>query len=439
MKKLKTFKAIIPLAIVLIFVFLVQECQKNKIEENKINNHNYKQHIYKYMYKLEFSKTEKPTEEEMENYKQYMILSSEGAGAKNQMEYEKAIDCYTKASVYNKKAYYELGNIYLEMGNKEKAIENYKIAYEKGYFDAAFNIGKIYSDENDVKKSLEWYAKGAEKHSDNSQLELGKRAYYYGNIEEAKKWFEKAINNFESAVPMYYLMAISYKKNDIKELKKWHNKMKEIGIEDIFEENLEKIKYMTGNEKERKIFELLDEAEAFIYKKQYLEAEKIYLDAIKYDKKSSYHLGYLYEHYIKNEQKAIEKYEEAFKNGNLKGAYYLAGLYWEKQDDEKAIKWYKTAADKGDVDAQASIVMIISNNLGKEESFNYAMKAAKQKHILGITSLVEYYRDKKNYSEMKKWIYKAMNDREILYLTTETKLFLLMLLDEIEKRQGYSE
>ena len=67
------------------------------------------------------------------------------------------------------------------------------------------------------------------------------------------------------------------------------------------------------------------------------------------------------------------------------------------------------------------------------------MKAAKQKHMLGIANLVEYYRDKKNYSKMKKWIYKAMNDREILYLTMDTKLFLLMLLDEIEKRQGYSE
>ena len=362
MKKLKIFKVIIPLTIVLIFVFSVQRYQKNKVEKNKINDFNYKQYIYKYMYKLGFSKAEKSTEEEMENYKQYMILSSEGAGAENRMEYEEAIDCYTKATVYNKKAYYELGDIYLEMGNKQKALEYYEIAYEKGYFDAAFNIGKIYSDENDVKKSLEWYAEGAERNSDNSQLEFGKRAYYYGNIEEAKKWFEKAVNNSESAVPMYYLMAINYKKNNIKELKKWHNEMKEIGIEDIFEENLEKIKYMTGNEKERKIFELLDEAEAFIYKKQYLEAEKIYLKAIEYDKKLSYHLGYLYEHYIKNEQKAIEKYEESFKNENLKGAYYLAGLYWEKQDDEKAIKWYKIAADKGDVEAQASIAIIISSN-----------------------------------------------------------------------------
>ena len=30
-----------------------------------------------------------------------MILSSEGAGAENRMEYEEAIDCYTKATVYN--------------------------------------------------------------------------------------------------------------------------------------------------------------------------------------------------------------------------------------------------------------------------------------------------------------------------------------------------
>ena len=101
MKKLKIFKVIIPLTIVLIFIFPVQRYQKNKVEKNKINDFNYKQYIYKYMYKLGFSKAEKPTKEEMENYKQYMILSSEGAGAENRMEYEEAIDCYTKATVYN--------------------------------------------------------------------------------------------------------------------------------------------------------------------------------------------------------------------------------------------------------------------------------------------------------------------------------------------------
>lgn len=69
MKKLKIFKVIIPLTIVLIFVFSVQRYQKNKVEKNKINDFNYKQYIYKYMYKLGFSKAEKPTEEEMENYK----------------------------------------------------------------------------------------------------------------------------------------------------------------------------------------------------------------------------------------------------------------------------------------------------------------------------------------------------------------------------------
>lgn len=105
-----------------------------------------------------------------------MILSSEGAGAENRMEYEEAIDCYTKATVYNKKAYYELGDIYLEMGNKQKALEYYEIAYEKGYFDAAFNIGKIYSDENDVKNHWSGMLKEQKKpqviHSWNWEKEL---------------------------------------------------------------------------------------------------------------------------------------------------------------------------------------------------------------------------------------------------------------------------
>ena len=66
------------------------------------------------------------------------------------------------------------------------------------------------------------------------------------------------------------------------------------------------ILYITGSENDRKYAKILFEAGDMVYEGKYKEAEKLYNEALKYNKEAYYYLGTLYYNYYKNKNKAIE-------------------------------------------------------------------------------------------------------------------------------------
>lgn len=179
-----------------------------------------------------------------------------------------------------------------------------------------------------------WYEKGALNGDTDSEIYFGRLLYLENKKDEAEKWFRKVLINSKNAIAIYNLMIINYEKGNIKEVKKLQKQLCEKGVEEMDDDMLEKVKYMTGNKKQQHIFVYLNNADNFIEKKKYLEAEKEYIKAIKYDKKINYYLA--------------ELHEEATKVGEKRAFALLGDIYLNRGETKKATKWYREGAKKGE-------------------------------------------------------------------------------------------
>ena len=283
MKKEKIIKLFITLLTSIVIVFSILFYQ-NSIHENEFEKFSYK----KYLHEFGFSKTENPTEEEIQNSDKYFKLLDKATYEKNKENYTEAENIYMEAVKYNILGYQEIGRMYLEeVENTGKAIEYFEKAYDKGDINAAFCLGKSYEKLNDENMKRKWYEKGALNGDTDSEIYFGRLLYLENKKDEAEKWFRKALINSKNAIAIYNLMMINYEKGNIKKVKKLQKQLHEKGVEEMDDDMLGKVKYMTGNKKQQHIFVYLNNADNFIEKKQYLEAEKEYIKAIKYDKKIS--------------------------------------------------------------------------------------------------------------------------------------------------------
>ena len=429
MKKEKIIKLFITLLTSIVIVFSILFYQ-NSIHKNELEKFSYK----KYLHEFGFSKTENPTEEEIQNSGKYFKLLDKATYEKNKENYTEAENIYMEAVKYNILGYQEIGRMYLEdIENTGKAIEYFDKAYDKGDINAAFWLGQSYEKLNDENMKRKWYEKGALNGDTDSEIYFGRLLYLENKKDEAEKWFRKALINSKNAIAIYNLMIINYEKGNIKEVKKLQKQLHEKGVEEMDDDMLEKVKYMTGNKKQQHIFVYLNNADNFIEKKQYLEAEKEYIKAIKYDKKINYYLAELYRIYLKDIEKSAELHEEATKVGEKRAFVLLGDIYLNRGETKEATKWYREGAKKGESNSQYRIGRILQLSGEIKEAFKYYNKSAKQKNIYGIIRVIEYYYVNKNYKEEKKWIYKVFNENNILELNKKRKFILLNRLKEIEE------
>ena len=429
MRKEKIIKLFITLLTSIIIVFSIL-FYRNSIHENELEKFSYK----KYLHEFGFSKTENPTEEEIQNSDKYFKLLDKATYEKNKENYTEAENIYMEAVKYNILGYQEIGRMYLEdIENTGKAIEYFEKAYDKGDINAAFWLGQSYEKLNDENMKRKWYEKGALNGDIDSEIYFGRLLYLENKKDEAEKWFRKALVNSKNAIAIYNLMIINYEKGNTKEVKKLRKKLYEKDIEEMDADILEKVKYMMGNKKQQHIFVYLNNADNFIEKKKYKEAEKEYFEAIKYDKKIKYYLAELYRIYFMDVGKATELYKEVSKTGEKRAFALLGDIYLSQGETKEATKWYREGAKKGESNSQYRIGRILQLSGEIKEAFKYYNKSAKQKNIYGIIRVIEYYYVNKNYREEKKWIYKVFNENNILELNKKRKFILLNRLREIER------
>ena len=419
----------VTLLISVLIVFIITFYQNNS-PEYELDKFSYK----KYLYELGFSKTENPTSEEIKNYDNYIHLYSQAANIEDENRDDRAEQLYLESTKYSIKGYRDLGDFYLNNNkNYNKAIEYYKLAYDKGDVVSASKLGQIYGELKDVGKSEYWYKKGIELGDINSEIYMGKKLYLDNKKEKSEILFRKAMKSSKNAIPIYYLMILNFEKNNINEVKKLNKKLKEKSIENLNDDILVSTKYMLGNKKEQNIFKLLKNANNFIEKEHYKEAEKEYEKVIKYDDKLKYYLGILYEKYMGNDfDKIIKLYKEAAQKGEKRAFHRLGNIYFQKNKIEESYEQYKNGAEKGDSISQYNFAEILYAQGKKTEAIKYYKKSIKQKNIFSILVMLDYYNDEKNYKEMKRLIYKVFNEQEILYLNEEIKLGLLNTLRKIE-------
>ncbi len=223
-----------------------------------------------------------------------------------------AVKYYRKASEYgDTNAMVNLGRLYANNGNNDRAAECFQQMIDNGQPDGYFWMGMLYDAAGDAKTCNEYLAKGDKKGSRLASEVLGS-IYEYGmdgykvDNKKAAKYYEKA------ATPKaLYRLGVMYLNGDI------------------------------GKHKEKDI------AKGMEYVSQ--AADQGYIDAI-------YTMGYCYEtgrnvdsvdHY-----KALSYFKQLADNDIAAGQFKM-GLYYElgdgglEADSAKAIEYYRKAADQG--------------------------------------------------------------------------------------------
>jgi len=208
---------------------------------------------------------------------------------------------------------------------------------------------------------------------------------------------EKAANKKEGR-SIYILAKMYYKEKNWEELKRCQKQILEeteiYHVEYYMKKNIE---YMLGTEKEKQYFNLTEEANKFVEKKDYEKAEKIFLEAAKLNNEGYYEIAKMYSD-ISNE-KAVEKYKIAYEKGVARAAGDIGSYYYdEKKDVETAKKWIQMAIDRGDVDSNFYLGEIYEDAGDLRQALKYYSIPANNKKAIAMSiarSLASELGDKK--------------------------------------------
>lgn len=303
-----------------------------------------------------------------------LLLNSEYYKASG--DYLKSEEILKESLKYNKsEGYYYLGMLYAgSMNDKKRAKEAYIMAYKYKNVEAATYIGMIEEENGKLKEAEKWYKKGIVNNSENSLYRLGKFYYEKNETEKARKYLEKAANKKEGR-SIYILAKMYYKEKNWEELKRCQKQILEeteiYHVEYYMKKNIE---YMLGTEKEKQYFNLTEEANRFIEKKDYEKAEKIFLEAVKLNREGYYEIAKMYAN-ISNE-KAVEKYKIAYEKGVVRAAgdidsnFYLGEIYEDAGDLRQALKYYSIPANNKKAIAM-SIARSLASELGDKKLADY--------------------------------------------------------------------
>lgn len=336
-------------------------------------------------------------------------------------DYEKAEEYYLKAAQYNKEIYMVIGQMYYDNIDKEKGIEKLKEAYEKGAYSAAGILGESEEEKGNIDRAKEWYKKGIEKgdlYSQNSMAIL---------YEKEKKWDEAEKLLFKGAqredtTSIYLLILLYFETDKEAEMQKWKerlfNKPQRKGLS---EDARDIVLYATGSEDNRKYLKITLEAENLEKQGKYKQAEKLYTEAIKYNKRAYKDLGTMYYRSYKNKDKAMEFYKKGHAEGSLDATYSLIIIERQRGNKSEEEKLLKMCAEKGKVSCQLDYGEMLNKNDKKDE-------AAAQKEARAMFKLMYYYfYDKEDQEKGMEWAKKIFTEKGLLNLSGE----MLSLVNDV--------
>ena len=311
--------------------------------------------------------------------------------------YEQAKKTLEESLKYSKTGYYYLGMLYSDINEERKARKAYEQAYKYKVFEAATLIGEMEEKAKNFEEAEKWYKRGIKNNKGLSVFALA-MFYYNRNDKEKYKIYLRQAANKKEGQAIYLLAKVYYKEKNWEELKKCQKQIleeKEIyRVKDYMKKDIE---YMLGTEKEKQYFNLTEEANKFIEKKDYEKAEKIFLEAAKLNNEGYYEIAKMYVD-ISNE-KAIEKYKIAYEKGVARAAGDIGSYYYdEKKDVETAKKWIQMAIDGGDVDSNFYLGEIYEDAGDLRQALKYYSIPANNKKAIAMSiarSLASELGDKK--------------------------------------------
>ena len=269
------------------------------------------------------------------------------------------------ARLGNIEAQYELGLMYFEGKNVrqdyEEAARWYRLSAERGFAKAQNNLGFMYEKGYGMKRNdaeaVRWYTRAAQNGNARAQCNLG---YMYEkgygvmqNYTEAARWyrlsaeqgFARAQNNLGWLYHNGYGVEQDYEEAEI-----WYKKAAAQG-DNYAKNNLKNLNKDIYRNRPRK--------SGYSDNDGYGESEKLYML-----------------------RRAADRGETDAQNDL--GVSYLKGVNGAKQDYKEAVKWFKMAANSGNMHAQYNLAWCYARGHGVPQSDEKATawfrKAAYQGH-----------------------------------------------------------
>ena len=321
----------------------------------------------------------------------------------------------------------EIDKILLEA--KEKMKDSY--AQAKPLFEriqdyrgeAAYYLGMGDFAEGKVDTSLEKMQKAVKLGFTKAMYELGKIYMLKKNYSEAEKWFLQSEKQGEMQATERLTEIYNIERNDVK--------------------REEKLSVLSNQKRTAYMYEL---GKLYIKKGEYVKAEELFtklkdygiikasdrLSDIKEILKNE-NKGEMAEKKIMEQDKNLEKsdveiifneaqkmlfsnpekakmYLEKIEKHKRLAAAYLAEYYMDKFDVENTKKWLENAAERGEVSSMYDLGRLYEEEKNYEEAEKWYKKALGKNYMIPLSRLGNIYEKKGDYKEAEKWYKKGVQN-----------------------------
>lgn len=321
----------------------------------------------------------------------------------------------------------EIDKILLEA--KEKMMDSY--AQAKPLFEriqdyrgeAAYYLGKGDFAEGKLDMALEKMQKAVKLGFTKAMYELGKIYMLKKNYSEAEKWFLQSEKQGEMQATERLTEIYNIEKNDVK--------------------REEKLSVLSNQKRTAYMYEL---GKLYIKKGEYVKAEELFTKLKDYGIiKASDRLSDIKE-ILKNESKVeladkkmleqdknLEKsdveiifneaqkmlfsnpekaktYLEKIEKHKRLAAAYLAEYYMDKFDAKNTKKWLENAAERGEVSSMYDLGQLYEEEKDYEEAEKWYKKALGKNYMIPLSRLGNIYEKKGDYKEAEKWYKKGVQN-----------------------------
>ena len=321
----------------------------------------------------------------------------------------------------------EIDKILLEA--KEKMMDSY--AQAKPLFEriqdyrgeAAYYLGKGDFAEGKLDMALEKMQKAVKLGFTKAMYELGKIYMLKKNYSEAEKWFLQSEKQGEMQATERLTEIYNIEKNDVK--------------------REEKLSVLSNQKRTAYMYEL---GKLYIKKGEYVKAEELFtklkdygiikaadrLSDIKEILKNE-NKGEMADKKILEQDKNLEKsdveiifneaqkmlfsnpekaktYLEKIEKHKRLAAAYLAEYYMDKFDAENTKKWLENAAERGEVSSMYDLGLLYEEEKNYEEAEKWYKKALGKNYMIPLSRLGNIYEKKGDYKEAEKWYKKGVQN-----------------------------
>ena len=321
----------------------------------------------------------------------------------------------------------EIDKILLEA--KEKMMDSY--AQAKPLFEriqdyrgeAAYYLGKGDFAEGKLDMALEKMQKAVKLGFTKAMYELGKIYMLKKNYSEAEKWFLQSEKQGELQATERLTEIYNIEKNDVRREEKLSvlsNQKRTAYMYELGKLYIKKGEYVKAEELFTKLkgygiikaVDRLSDIKEILKNESKVElADKKMLEQDKNLEKSDVEMIFNEaQKMLFSNPEKAKTYLEKIEKHKRLAAAYLAEYYMDKFDAENTKKWLENAAERGEVSSMYDLGLLYEEEKNYEEAEKWYKKALGKNYMIPLSRLGNIYEKKGDYKEAEKWYKKGVQN-----------------------------